>query len=249
MKEKQMELKSTIRSAINDCYKEVGGYIRYFPKILQMKVHIFNEMFADQLRYPVDAVQRFTTKKMTSDVSYNELFTALIKVMKSTADKGNESNPERANELFLKYIKNSSLLFLCIAAVYSKIELCETYYELLKNDKYAPDTLTMEMTLGKFRLGLWPENSNGLSGEEADYLRKCMEYIPPTRIKPEKVKEKSDFLTKKYREICDKEISNKDLLDKKTVEIFGVFLKILLQNSGDNYSETENFIRELLNSV
>ena len=65
-----------------------------------MKVHIFNEMFADQLRYPVDAVQRFTTKKMTSDVSYNELFTALIKVMKSTADKGNESNPERANELF-----------------------------------------------------------------------------------------------------------------------------------------------------
>lgn len=249
MEEKQMEPRNTIKSAINDCYKEVGGYIRYFPQILQIKVHIFNEMFADQLRYSVDAVQRFTTKKMTSDVSYNELFTALIKVMKSTADKGNESNPERAKELFLKYIKNSSFVFLCIAEAYSRIELCETYYELLKNDKYAPDTLTMEMTLGKFILGLWPENSNGLSSEEADYLRKCLKCIPLTRIKPENVKDKSDYLTKKYREICDKEISNKDLLDKKTLENFGIFLKILLQNSGDNYSETENFIRELLNSV
>lgn len=239
-------MKTELKAAINDYYKEVGKCIDCFPQILQMKVHIFNETLANKLGYSVDAVQGFTTKKMTSTISYNELFTALTKVMKSAADKNNESNPERAKELFFKYIKSSFPVFLSIAMAYSKIELYKTYYELLKIDKYDPDVLMMEMTLGKFMQGLWPKNSKGLSGEEADYLRECLKYISPTRIVPEKIKAKSKFLKAEYGEECDGEKSNKELLDEKTVEIFNVFLTALLQNLGVNHSETSNFLKKLL---
>lgn len=242
MDEKQLEL----RTAINDYYKELGDCIDYFPKILQMKVHIFNETLGTLLGYSDYTVQGFTTKKMTSTISYNELFTALTQIMINAAYKDNKSNLERAKELFFEYIKLSFPVFLSMAMAYSKIELYKTYYEILKIDKYDPDVLMMEMTLGKFMQGLWPENSEGLSSEEADYLRECLKCTPSTRIKPDKIVAKAKFLKEKYGKECDKEKSNKEILDEKTVEIFNVFLKNLLQNSVFNPSETSNFLRELL---
>lgn len=206
-----------IRTIIKEMYVEIGKSIDMLPKIWEMKVEDFNERLGEDLGYAPATVQGYTTKSMTTEVKYSELFPALRRVMLSSI-RDKESDPKHSETLKLKYTTLATPVLCMIAMQYSIIEFLAPAPKLLTNEN------EMALTLGQFIYGLWPKNSDGLSKEEADYLRECLKYYSPKCVKAKKVMDIASRIETYYGENLKTFESGAEIISERAKEIFKLFM-------------------------
>lgn len=215
MNAEQEKMKATIR----DVYVDLGKSLDMFPKIWEMKVATFNERLGDDLGYAPETIQGFTTKRMTTEIDCAKLFPALRRVMlSSVADK--ESDPERAKELVRKYATLATPILCMMALQYASVEFLDPAVAFLTDEN------EMTQTLGQFMRGLWPRDSAGLSEEEADYLRKCLNQYPPKCMKPKKIISTGNDIKEQFGEILGKSQSTEEMLNKRAEEMLKAFYEV-----------------------
>lgn len=209
----------SIGAIIKEMYVDLGQSLDLLPKIWEIKVKDFNERLGDYLGYSPETIQGFTTKTMTTQLEYNKLFPALRKVMLSSV-QDKESDPERAEALVLEYAKLATPVLFMMAMQYSSIEFLAPAAKLLTDEN------EMTRTLGQFMYGLWPKGSEGLSKEEADYLRECLNCYPPKCIKPKKIIATADKMKASYGETLKSSESAAEIMNKRAQEMLKTFFEV-----------------------
>lgn len=207
-----------ISEIIKEAYIDLGQCLDMFPKIWEMKVEDFNERLGNDLGYSPATVQGFTTKTMTTQLEYSKLFPALRRVMLSSI-QDKESDQERAIVLTRKYVTLAIPVLFMMAIQYSSIEFLAPATKLLTDEN------EMTRTLGQFMYGFWPKDSEGLSKEEADYLRECLNRYPPKCIKREKIFATANKIKDSYGANLKSSESAAEIIDKRANEMLKAFFE------------------------
>lgn len=207
-----------IGAIIKRIYIDLGRSLGILPQIWEMRVKDFNERLGDYLGYTPETVHGYTTKTMTTELEYSQLFSALRQVMLSSV-RDKESDQERAEALALEYAKLATPVLCMMAMQYSSIEFLAPATKLLTDEN------EMTRTLGQFMYGLWPKGLEGLSKEEADYLRECLNCYPPKCIKPKKIIDTANKMKASYGETLKSSESAAKIMNKRAQEMLKTFFE------------------------